>query len=469
MKSYVKLSLLLFFLLVAAPVPAQSWTAADAERVGSQWRTRWRREKPIDLTRLDETGIRRLEGRHLVLYTDLPPGERVDGLPELFDQMVPRLCDFFELDPRNYESFRLEGFLIDDFDKFGRIGATRQVPNLRNGYALRCRIWLRNQSSDYYLRHLLLHEGVHAFMGYAFGAWGPPWYREGTAELLATHRWEKDRLTPALFPKDRKELSRWGRIEYVQNDLQKGRRRTFRDIVNLGPEDYDENEAYAWSWAFAAFCENRPRYRAAFRKTAWKLTGEHSEPADRFLKLLVEDEPRSSEQAVLDRLEDDWADYLANLDYGYDFERTEREEDTPGRPVPAEGAKHVSVRADRGWQNSGFRLERGKSYRITAQGRFRLADNPVPWWSESDGVTIRYHRGLPIGTLLGTIRAEDRADRERDEPGIGFFRPKRIGSESSWSPPVSGTLYFRINDFASELADNAGHVTIEIRETTDSP
>ena len=49
-------------------------------------------------------------------------------------------------------------------------------------------LWLYDQPSAYYRRHLLLHEGTHAFMGKFLGGCGPGWYMEGTAELFGTHR-----------------------------------------------------------------------------------------------------------------------------------------------------------------------------------------------------------------------------------------------------------------------------------------
>ncbi len=124
-----------------------------------------------------------------------------------FDELIPLLCEYFELKIENYEHFRLCAFLIADFEKFRSSGAVRQVQKLRNGYAQRGRIWLREQQSDYYRRHLLLHEGIHAFMGYALGDWGPPWYREGTAELLATHQIDEQRnLKLGYFPQEKREL-----------------------------------------------------------------------------------------------------------------------------------------------------------------------------------------------------------------------------------------------------------------------
>jgi hypothetical protein len=451
---------------------AEEISPGSAERFGVELRQSWSQEIPFDESLMKQNGIRRLESKHLILYTDLPISEQVDDLPQLFDQLIPLLCRYFELNRQNYETFKVEGFLIDDFEKFRQVGAVRQVPNLRNGYALRCRIWLRNPASAYYRRHLLVHEGVHTFMGYAFGVWGPPWYREGTAELLATHYWEEDHFTAGCFPKSRNELSGWGRIEIVRNDFAKDHFRTIQNVFALESEDYDENTAYGWSWAFAAFCENHPYYRTAFRRTAWKLYGKPESIAEHFTKLLIqkmrEELPEWSEGEIMDHFDNDWLDFITNLDYGYDFERTRIDYNKNVRLFSAIPAKEVQcqIRADKGWQSSGIRLERGKTYYFTASGRFQLAEKPKVWYSEPNGITLRYYHNIPIGTLLATLipdKAEYSALKAKPE-GIGFSMPKRVGCGEEWTVEVSGELFFRVNDFPSELSDNKDSVTVKLTE-----
>ncbi|MDR1962648.1 MAG: hypothetical protein LBQ50_02595 [Planctomycetaceae bacterium] len=453
--------------LVTAEVSPTEVSPAEAERFGKEIRQHWVTEIPLDESALTQSGIRRLESQHLILYTDLAASGQVDELPKLFDQLIPLLCDYFELNRQNYESFKVEGFLIDDFEKFKSGGAVLQVPKLRNGYALRCRIWVRNPGSDYYRRHLLLHEGTHAFMGYAFGVWGPPWYREGTAELLGTHRLENGHLTLAYFPKSRNELSRWGRIDLVRDNLVKNHGRTIKGIFELDSEDYDENTAYGWSWAFAAFCENHPRYRTAFRQTAWKLYGKPDGAAERFLELLLKniqkESPEWNEQEILFHLDNDWIDFISHLDYGYDFERTKIDYNKEAGLISSDEVE-IPVCSDKGWQSSGVRLERGKTYRFAASGRFQLAEKPKIWWSEPNGITLRYYQSVPIGTLLATLipDIEERFLTQTETAGVGFYVPKTIGLSETWKAEVSGELFFRINDFPSELSDNNGEATVKL-------
>ena len=423
----------------------------EAERYGESVRARWPKEQPIDEVRLLRQGVRRFEGKHSTFYTDLASLESVDELLIVFDLMVPQLCEYFELNPKKYESWKAEIFLVGNATTFEKSGALDQVPKLRNGYALRNRIWLRDQPSEYYRRHLLIHEGVHAFMGYAFGRWGPPWYREGTAELLGTHRWVEGQLTLGHLPQNADEVPNWRRIVIVRDDFAKKEGKRIEDVFRLAPEDYDENAAYAWSWGFAAFCEHHPHYRTAFRHTARYLSRPASELSEHFLRLIGE--------AAAERLNDDWVDFVANIDFGYDFHRTRIDDFSSGKALSDDGAV-VSVRADRGWQNSGLRLEKGQTHELTAEGRFQLGRTPKIWWSEPNGITVRYHRGIPIGTLLAALLPDSDAD---------FATPKVVGTGVTWSVEQSGTLFFRINDFASELDDNDGNATVNIKPFLRSP
>ena len=73
-------------------------------------------------------------------------------------------------------------------------------------YAQGQQIWVRAQPSEYYTRHLMLHEGVHCLAFAAFGGAGPTWYQEGTAELLATHGGVGTELTVNRIPANRDQV-----------------------------------------------------------------------------------------------------------------------------------------------------------------------------------------------------------------------------------------------------------------------
>lgn len=402
----------------------------------------------IDENRIAVAGIRKLEGKRLTLYTDLPSQPAVDELPHVFDLAVPQWRQYFGVDPARVGQWRMRGYVMARKEAFAGTGLLpADLPPFLHGFHRGSELWLYEQPSDYYRRHLLLHEGTHGFMKSFLGGAGPPWYLEGTAELLGTHRWKNGVLEMGYFPRSRDETPMWGRIKIVQDDFAAHRGLTLSNVFAMGPRAHLEREPYGWSWAAAAFFDGHPRTQAAFR--ALKDQVRLGEPGfSEKLRAGLGDE-------WLHALEE-WQLFVSHLEYGYDVGR-EAVEFRPGAPLPAAG-QTVALAADRGWQSSGLLVEEGKSYRLTASGRYTVAQAPQPWECEPNGVTIRYHRELPLGILLGTVRPEGFAEGQVS----AFLKPGPIGTGRTIRAPGTGVLYFRINDSPAELADNQGEITVRI-------
>jgi hypothetical protein len=309
-------------------------------------------------------------------------------------------------------------------------------------------LWVYEQASDYYRAHLFLHEGTHAFVNTICGPGAPPWYMEGMAELFGTHRWQNGRLTLGSFPASPEEVPMWGRIKIVRDGLAARRAKSLRGVFEYGPQAHREVEPYGWCWAAAVFLDRHPRYQERFRQlTRWTQDPDLS---DRFVRLIGSD---------WDELAEEWQVFVADLEYGYDFHRMVIDF-APGRQLPGGGAK-VAVAADRGWQNSGLRLESGVTYRLRASGRYQVGSQPQIWWCEPNGVSIRYYHGQPLGVLLAAVRPER---REPNAPSA-LIRPSVIGLGADLTPKQSGTLFLRINHSAGELRNNGGTARVEVRET----
>ncbi|GAB4134300.1 MAG: hypothetical protein Kow0040_17830 [Thermogutta sp.] len=434
------IALLAVLVWFASFAPAMDRTKGDPPSPGQDWVT-------IDEPKLLAAGIRRLEGRHLTLFTDLPPSPEVGSLCRVFDAAFPQWCRYFGVSGENNGGWRMRGFLIDDRERFRALGLLpARLPPFANGYSVGDLLWLYEQPTDYYRRHLLLHEGTHGFVRSFFGEFAPPWYNEGIAELLGTHHWDGTALTLAYTPRSPDEVPMWGRVKIVRDAVREGRGLSLEQVLGFGPTAHREIGPYGWCWALTSLLDGDPRFRDRFRSLARLLN--RPDFARRFDDLFAADRRL---------LQLEWLLFTHNIEYGYSFE-AEALDLRPGVPLPSAGAGY-SAACHRGWQNTGYRLQAGTTYRITAQGRYTVCRDGGDWVSEPNGVTIRYHRGKPLGMLLAAV---DAPDFPPDRPG-GLLNPIEVGSECRWSPPVAGTLFVRINDSPAELADNTGSASVFIR------
>jgi len=401
---------------------------------------------PIDDAKVAAAGIRKITSQHLVLYTDVAEEADIEDLPEIFSIAVAQWCHYFGIDPLHVADWQMTGFLMQERNRFEGAGLLpADLPPFLNGYQRGMYLWAYQQPDAYYRRHLLLHEGVHGFMHQFLGGIGPPWYAEGMAELLATHRWQEGQIQVAYMPRDRSETPGWGRIRIVQDELQAGRGMMPISIMNYGPQAHLQNEPYGWCWALAAFLDGHPDYRERFRSLHHRIR--HADLTQACQELFASDWIDLNEQ---------WQIFVVDLDYGYDLERAAVQR-KPVTSLPPGGAA-VVLDADRGWQSTGIRLEAGTTYRLTASGRYQVAQNNGVWWCEPGGVTIQYYRGQPLGLLVGAIR-----DESQPLTGLSpLTRPEPVGLSLEWTPQTSGTLYLKINESPARLADNQGELTIRI-------
>ena len=401
---------------------------------------------PIDDGKVAAAGIRKLTGQHLILYTDVAAQAEVEELPEVFSAAVAQWCQYFGIDPLHVVDWQMIGFLMQEKPRFEGAGLVpADLPQFLNGYQRGQYLWAFEQSDGYYRRHLLLHEGVHGFMSQFLGGIGPPWYAEGTAELLATHRWQDGQIEVARMPQNRTETPGWGRIRIVQEELQAGRGMMPISIMNYGPQAHLQNEPYGWCWAFSAFLDGHPDYRERFRSLHYRIRDTDLTQACR--ELFYRDWIDLNEQ---------WQIFVVGLDYGYDLERAAVQRQ-PVAALPLGGAT-VSIDAARGWQSTGIRLEAGTTYRLAASGRYQVAQTSDIWWCEPGGITIQYHHGRPLGLLVGAIR-----DESQLLTGLSpLTAPETVGLGRDWTPQSSGTLYLKINESPAHLADNQGELTVRI-------
>ena len=412
------------------------------------------------VARARRAGLRVLVGDHLTLVTDRPPrdGDGVEPLPGVFDAAWAGWCDHYGLDRGAHRDWHALGCLIVDRERFRAAGLLPEtIPDFVNGHCHADRFWLADQSNPDYRRHLLLHEGVHAFTLTLRDLDAPTWYTEGIAEYLATHRLgattDGGGFLATPMPSRAGDVEQLGRIERIRFLRAQNACPGLEEIFATTATAHRDLSDYAGSWAAVALLARHPRYAQVFR------TAERG-PLDAAFTRRLSTAP-GWDAALAAR---DFDAFTDELDYGYDADRSEIDW-SPGRPLG--DPRSIAVDGPRGWQNSGWSLEGGRRYSFTAAGRCAVGSlvggsagkgrEPRRLESTADGISLRWYRGRPLGRLLVAQWVEE-------PPGGG--RPRFVvlteGGEGSFTAAVDGPVFCKINDPPGELADNEGRLDVTI-------
>ena len=429
-----------------------------------------------DVAQLAAHGIRAYESTHLLLLSDIPAEQAAD-LPAVADLLFSQLEESLgSLAPApDGTPFRVTGCLIDAPERFTAAGL---MPSerfaIRHGRHLNYRFWMFNPPSDYYRRHLLLHEFVHCFMNCEYGMFDIPplWFTEGIAEYFATHSLATPDGRPAMFgvlPSNIDAFHGWGRIAEIRRSFQNqpdpavtdaGFTALHRVIDPLSPV-YDTDSQYAHAWALFWLLQNHPVCRTAFGSFA-----EIRNSRDYAVRL------NQVPAETLKQLAIEWPLFLDSLIEAFDgelaFPVRRQFVDCPdpagrqnGAPAEASTATVItgsavtgSVTAAQGWQSPGRIFMTGQTIEVIAEGRFAMAQVPRPWISEPSGITIRYHRGRPLGELVAMLVAADGSRASRRVP---------VGRRMQISIPWDSELWLQLNDSAASRRDNSGEAVVTIR------
>lgn len=407
-------------------------------------------------------GFKRMEIGRLTLITDLPIDDELRAWPEVLDQAVANWTQQWRLDPAKTQSWRLTAFLIGDRKRFAESGLAPQAPSFEDGYQQQDTIFLVEQPSVYYRRHLFLHEATHWAMYRSFGGAGAPWYMEGMADLYGTHRWSDRVLSLGILPRNATEVPHWGRFKRIKDMLGRDDIPSLRQIISYSNESGNRMDRYVWSWAACIFFSNHPNYNSAFTSAA-------EPPLDYSMRV---------SEKLLSSLEDrwpwvvaEWNGFLTDFDFGYDPARSlPRLEDAAWKVLDSQESSRESdrelivceVASERGWQATGVRVRAGETLRISAEGSCRMGtgSNGNAWISEPQGVSIRYIQHQPLGRLMATI--VPLSGNERTE----LWRSTPIGRSANLRSETEGLLMLKINDAAGDLGDNQGslHAVIELEK-----
>jgi hypothetical protein len=396
-------------------------------------------------------GLRVLESERLVLVTDRPPreGDGVEQLPAVFDAAFAAWCRHYDIDPASLPDWRALGCLVVDRERFRAAGLLPDtIPEFANGFCDRNHFWLADQSNPAYRRHLLLHEGVHAFTLTARSLATPVWYNEGIAEYLATHRLDRDgdtmRFVATPVPDRADDVEQLGRIETLRELRATGKAPALADVLAAPVGVHHAIADYASSWAAVVLFARHPAYAPNFATIERGPLG--PDVGARLAAMPGYDAARAAR---------DFDAFTADVDYGYDFNRSAIDW-SPGRPLAAPA--RVTVAADRGWQNTGLALARGEAVTLAATGRCSLGTSgTTPLETEADGISLDWYRGRPLGRLLAAQWVEAPSDDGR--PRFVVFGE---GRAATLTAAADGPLYLMLNGPPGTLARRAGSLTVEL-------
>lgn len=399
-------------------------------------------------------GLRVLQSRRLTLVTDRPPrdGDGVDELPAIFDQAFEAWCRHYGMATTSAPDWRAFGCLVVDRDRFRAAGLLpAAIPDFVNGFCAADSLWLQDQSNPAYRRHLLLHEGVHAFTLTLQKLATPAWYNEGIAEYLATHRLEATaegpRLTITPMPARATDVEQLGRIEEIRALRTAGRMPSLGEVLDAPAENHRSIRDYAANWAALVLFAGHPRYAASF--AAVERGPLAADFTDRVASMPGFDASLTAR---------DFDAFTDEVDYGYDFARSVIDW-SPGRPLTS--PIRIDVHAGRGWQNAGVSLVAGGRYQLRATGRCtlgRLDDTTIT--TEAEGISLEWYRSRPLGRLLVAQWQPTPVDGGRPR-----FLVIGEGRSTTLTATADGPVFLKLNEPPGDLADDSGSLAVEISPT----
>jgi hypothetical protein len=399
---------------------------------------------PIDLERVADAGVFVTSGKNIDLYSDIDDDVQRQQWVDLFDGATVQWCKLFNVDIDTTKPWRMTAVIMKDQTRITNAGLIPDdLPKFPAGYNRGHEFWVYLQNDQYYTRHLILHEGTHAFMQWFLSSSGPPWYSEGMAEWVALHSWDGQRVKLNQTITDKSQTPGWGRVNLLKKLLAKGPPKSLDDIFNTPPTAFRDVNAYAWSWAGCEFLAHHRLSKEAFAELPKRLRGSLYRFRENF---------RAELQPHWQALSRDWYLYIHEVGYGTDIEATALNEATKND----DGSFNITATSS--WQSTGITVTTGDAIKITSSGDFIVGNTTKPWRCESDGITAEYYGGHPLGKLMGAVIT--------DGPEQIVQIP--VGNRPDTGKPLTftrdGVLALRINESPAKLGDNSGRLKVSIEK-----
>ena len=417
----------------------------------------------VELQLVIDAGLSVYAGKHLILFSDIRDTDKAYDLVRSYDAAVPQWCEYFGVDLERTKGWKLRVFLIQEPNQTKRFEQaklfTTKLPPFAAGFQKDHNIYLYDQPGPYYTRHLLLHEGTHAFMQWFLNGYGAPWFSEGVAELLAVHKRTKTSVTLKHRLASRDEAPYWGRVKLIKDEHAAGVAMTLEEVLAIPGESFRDVRYYAWSWAGCKFFDNHPLTKEAFNA----LKQSADSPTKSFNAAF-----KTKLQPHWDQLIKDWAIFIEEIEYGVEIQRSRIIEAVDLDKANPEN-HHYSINTAHGWQQTRLTVKAGDRLTVESSGRFKVGQSLIngqvyPWQSESNGVTLEYYRGQPLGMLTAGVLFSD-AQQQTAQSKLAWkvLSLPAAGPKREITIPTDGVLCFRINDSPATLNDNKGALDVRCK------
>ena len=406
-----------------------------------------------DITKT-EHGFNKLTTPRISIVTDLELDDELQRWPVYLDQAIEQWKTVFAPVPIKLEGLQTTVYLIGDKAKWQRLGLLDQLPNLIDGYQAGDQLYVVDQPSTYYRRLLFLHEATHWIMYRWQGGAGSPWLMEGMADYLGTHELRDGRIRLGFFPPRADQVPYWGRLRLISDTLNKSSAPKLSEIVAFRDMQEHRMERYSWSWAACTFFATQTELRQDFQHLYRGQLDYSFESSARWLRVLENDWKKLSIQ---------WRCFVDDLDYGVDVTRSALEWGSLENRILNKGEEsNFTLRADRGWQSTGILVESGESIELSAEGRVVVREfaDGKRWSSEPQGITVEYHRGKPLGCLIGVLASVE------EEQHSARWKTIRIGNQAVLTASQKSILLLKLNEPSRDLVDNQGTLNVSVRKAT---
>ena len=409
-------------------------------------------------------GLYELDTPRLTLVSDIPFDDELKSWPGLIEQSIEQWQIYHGVDASKMDGWHIQAVLIGDRARLTELGLLDGVPDFDEGYQYGNKIFLREQPTVYYRRHLFLHEATHWVMWKLYGGAGPPWFMEGMADMHGTHSLNNRVLKLGVIPSSSEQVARWGRLRLINETLNRGVAPSMTEILAYGNAREDHEIRYSWSWAATVFFTNHPKYGPVLRELYGKGIN-YSDSLSRSFRAQLEPD--------WERVQTDWNGFISDLEFGYDLDRSRVVHAVrPLKQLRQGESDHFSLATDRGWQSTGVMVEADRPVRISCSGDFQIRQSVGPagsagpagsdWRIGPSGVTYQFYRGDPLGCVIASVVSPGEPEDTKRWSTV------RIGALGMIVPKKSGEIFLKVNESSNGLWDNVGTVFAEISVTDQS-